>query len=98
MYDGRVVETAPARAVFADPRHPYSRALAAAFPTIGDPAGRLAPAGLPGDPPDPAALPAGCTFHPRCPVAVDGCDRHDPALRSAGEHRSAACVLVGEGA
>ena len=67
MYAGRVVEHGPADKVFADPLHPYAGALSAAFPRIGDPAARFAPAGLPGDPPDPAELPSGCSFHPRCP-------------------------------
>ena len=57
--------------VFAAPAHPYTRALAAAFPVIGDPAFRMAPSGLAGDPPDPRELPSGCPFHPRCPAAVE---------------------------
>ncbi|WP_088286301.1 ABC transporter ATP-binding protein [Kineosporia sp. A_224] len=96
MYAGRIVETGPGRDLFTDARHPYAKALAAAFPTIGDPGGRLSPAGLPGDPPDPAALPTGCSFHPRCTVAVAACERRDPLLRPAGPGRSAACLLVGE--
>jgi peptide/nickel transport system ATP-binding protein len=98
MYAGRVVEHGPARDVVAAPVHPYTAALAGAFPTIGDPASRLAPRGLPGDPPDPAALPPGCPFHPRCAVAVDSCASLDVRLRPAAEARQAACVLVGEGA
>nr|WP_228995037.1 ABC transporter ATP-binding protein [Streptomyces sp. DH8] len=94
MYAGRVVEEGPARQVYTDARHPYGRALSAAFPTIGDLASRHAPRGLPGDPPDPAALPGGCTFHPRCPVALDLCATEDQALRDAGTGRRAACVRV----
>ncbi|MFJ9574732.1 ABC transporter ATP-binding protein [Streptomyces bacillaris] len=94
MYAGRVVEEGPARQVYAEARHPYGRALSAAFPRIGDPASRRAPRGLPGDPPDPAALPGGCTFHPRCPVALDSCATEDQELREAGGERRAACVLV----
>ncbi|EFF93420.1 peptide ABC transporter ATP-binding protein [Streptomyces sp. e14] len=71
MYAGRVVEEGPARQVYDDARHPYGRALSEAFPRIGDPASRFAPRGLPGDPPDPAAVPSGCAFHPRCPAALD---------------------------
>lgn len=95
MYAGRVVEEGPGRALFSAPRHPYTRGLAAAFPTIGDPLSRMRPTGLSGDPPDPAALPGGCTFHPRCPVVFDRCPVVDPRLVAAGEGRRAACLLVG---
>jgi peptide/nickel transport system ATP-binding protein len=94
MYAGRVVEEGPARQVYDDARHPYGRALSAAFPRIGDPASRFAPRGLPGDPPDPSALPSGCTFHPRCPAALDVCSAQDQTLRDAGTGRWAACVHV----
>ncbi|WP_420035821.1 ABC transporter ATP-binding protein [Streptomyces sp. cg28] len=97
MYAGRVVEEGPAGEVYENAVHPYGRALSAAFPTIGDPASRFAPRGLPGDPPDPAALPSGCTFHPRCPVALDVCASEDQVLREAGPGRRAACVHVGSG-
>ncbi|MET8974603.1 ABC transporter ATP-binding protein [Streptomyces sp. NPDC004539] len=97
MYAGRVVEEGPARDLFDDARHPYARALASAFPRIGDPAARFAPRGLPGDPPDPAALPPGCAFHPRCTVALDTCAVDDQTLRAAGAGRQAACVHVGNG-
>ncbi|MDT9690995.1 ABC transporter ATP-binding protein [Streptomyces sp. P9(2023)] len=98
MYAGRVVEEGPARAVYDAAEHPYGRALSSAFPRIGDPASRRAPRGLPGDPPDPADLPGGCAFHPRCPVAVDDvCGVRDQELRDAGAGRRAACVHVGSG-
>ncbi len=97
MYAGRIVEQAPARAVFSDARHPYGRALADAFPTVGDPASRRAPRGLAGDPPDPGDLPGGCSFHPRCASAVDDCRTHDPRIRPAGPDRAAACLRVAEG-
>ncbi|MER5506319.1 ABC transporter ATP-binding protein [Streptomyces sp. NPDC002766] len=95
MYAGRVVEEGPARAVYEDALHPYGKALSSAFPRIGDPASRFAPRGLAGDPPDPADLPSGCTFHPRCPVALDECAVLDQPLREAGPGRRAACVHVG---
>jgi peptide/nickel transport system ATP-binding protein len=94
MYAGRVVEHGRAGTVFADPRHPYTRALAGAFPVIGDPASRRAPSGLPGDPPDPADLPPGCPLRPRCPDAVAACAVEDVRLRPAGPDRAAACVHV----
>jgi peptide/nickel transport system ATP-binding protein len=98
MYAGRVVEEGPASQVYEDAHHPYSKALSGAFPRIGDPASRFAPRGLPGDPPDPSALPAGCTFHPRCPVALDSCTTQDQELRESDALRRAACVLVEPGA
>jgi peptide/nickel transport system ATP-binding protein len=94
MYAGRIVEQGPSWEVFADPSHPYTRALAAAFPTIGDTASRMAPSGLGGDPPTPGSLPQGCPFHPRCPLAEEGCLVNEPELRSSGVERSAACILV----
>ncbi|MFG3018575.1 ABC transporter ATP-binding protein [Streptomyces sp. NPDC048254] len=94
MYAGRAVEEGPARQVYEDARHPYARALSAAFPRIGDPASRFAPRGLAGDPPDPSALPPGCAFHPRCPVALDRCATQDQVLRDAEPGRRAACVHV----
>jgi len=97
MYAGRIVEEGPSGQVFTDPQHPYSRALAAAFPTIGDPSSRMNPQGLAGDPPDPSALPTGCPFHVRCSVATEECSSVDVALRSAGPSRQAACVHVGAG-
>ncbi|MFD7226129.1 ABC transporter ATP-binding protein [Streptomyces sp. NPDC059892] len=95
MYAGRIVEEGPARTVYDAAEHPYGRALSAAFPRVGDLASRRAPRGLPGDPPDPSALPSGCTFHPRCPVALDSCATDDQELRDAGQDRRAACVRVG---
>ncbi|MEU9185075.1 ABC transporter ATP-binding protein [Streptomyces sp. NPDC048484] len=97
MYAGRVVEEGPARQVYEDARHPYGQALSAAFPRIGDAGSRFAPRGLPGDPPDPSALPSGCAFHPRCAVALDSCATEDQALRAAAPNRRAACVHVDAG-
>ncbi|MGQ0669411.1 MAG: ABC transporter ATP-binding protein [Actinomycetota bacterium] len=94
MYAGRIVEEGASLAVFENPAHPYTRALAAAFPQIGDRQFRLAPSGLGGDPPDPADLPSGCTFHPRCPLVFEDCPKIDPGLFMAGEGRRAACLLV----
>ncbi len=94
MYAGRIVEEGPSWEVFENPAHPYARGLAAAFPTIGDVSSRLAPSGLGGDPPTPGNLPAGCPFHPRCPLAQEACTVEEPALRSSGTDRRAACILV----
>ncbi|GAA3162383.1 ABC transporter ATP-binding protein [Planomonospora alba] len=95
MYAGRVVESGPAREVFTGARHPYARALAEAFPTVGDPASRRAPRGLGGDPPDPARLPPGCAFHPRCPAALPSCAERDVGPRPVAAGWSAACVHAG---
>ena len=74
MYAGRIVEEGPARRGLRATRCTRTpRRWPAPSRRIGDPASRLAPRGLPGDPPDPADLPTGCPFHPRCPVALDEC-------------------------
>ena len=96
MYAGRVVEEGPAAQVFGHPLHPYAGALSAAFPKVGDPAARFAPAGLPGDPPDPADLPPGCAFAPRCPRSIPACTQGVPPLVERGADRAAACIRIGE--
>ena len=97
MYAGRIVEEGPSDDVLGRPIHPYTEALAAAFPVIGDPAFRMNPSGLPGDPPDPQAIPSGCPFHPRCPVMRTHCPHTQVELWQADPTRSAACVRVLEG-
>jgi peptide/nickel transport system ATP-binding protein len=94
MYAGRIVEEGGAMEVFDHPSHPYTAALAAAFPRIGDHTHRMNPSGLAGDPPDPRDVPSGCSFHPRCSVAIDECLSADVELWPAGEGRRAACVHV----
>ncbi len=94
MYAGRVVEHGPSAEVLDRAQHPYTRALSAAFPTIGDHAARYSPRGLPGDPPWPGDLPAGCSFHPRCPDALPVCSTEDVRLRPCGPGHEAACVHV----
>ena len=94
MYAGEIIEEGPARAVFDSPVHPYSKALSGAFPRVGEERFRRAPLGLGGDPPDPARLPSGCSFHPRCPEAFADCSKVDPSLDNAGPGRRAACLLV----
>jgi peptide/nickel transport system ATP-binding protein len=94
MYAGRIVEDGPSESVFTDPLHPYSAALARAFPTIGDVTSRMNPRGLAGDPPHPALLPSGCPFHPRCERAIEECSTIDIELVAAAPDRHAACVHV----
>ncbi|WP_345491912.1 oligopeptide/dipeptide ABC transporter ATP-binding protein [Streptomyces roseoviridis] len=94
MYLGRIVETGPKDRVYADPAHPYTRALLSAVP-LPDPVAERARERITllGDPPSPAAPPPGCAFHPRCPKARDVCRTEAPLLRitRAGEAREVAC-------
>ena len=106
MYLGRIVEAGDADDLFAQPLHPYTRALVSASPVPGH-RGRERIV-LAGDPPNPAMRPSGCAFHPRCPMAVARCRVEAPALVAAtgtvqdtgtgrgadGEGRSVACHLV----
>jgi len=92
MYAGRVVEQGPAAEIAAAPRHPYTAGLLAATAVVGDATTRLHPHCLPGDPPDPARLPAGCAFHPRCPAAHPPCTATTVDLRPDGPARHTACL------
>ncbi len=97
MYLGRIVEEGPARELVRNPQHPYTRALLSVVPRR-DPRRRVKPQILRGEAPDAAAVPPGCRFHPRCPIAVDRCREVDPELRrpagsTAPDHR-AACILA----
>jgi peptide/nickel transport system ATP-binding protein len=94
MYAGKVVETGPTRTVFDTPAHPYSRGLLDAFPSIRGP--RVPLTGIPGSPPDLAAPPSGCRFHPRCPVASSECTLVEPELYQVGAAR-ARCLLHAPG-
>lgn len=89
MYVGRVVELGETAALFARPRHPYTEALLSAVPVIETEAGRRKERIiLPGDVADPAHVPAGCPFHPRCPYAAAICAEEEPPLldvAAAGE-------------
>jgi peptide/nickel transport system ATP-binding protein len=78
MYAGQVDELGGTREIFDQPRHPYTKGLLDAFPSIRGP--RTPLRGIPGNPPDMARLPAGCRFHPRCPVAVEACTDTAPDL------------------
>ncbi len=91
MYAGRIVEAAPAADIFANPKHPYTRGLIETLPRIGQRQRRL-PA-IPGMVPDPLALPRGCRFSDRCPLADDGCREAEPEL--AGNGHRAACFKAG---
>jgi oligopeptide/dipeptide ABC transporter ATP-binding protein len=95
MYLGRIVEEGAARDVIERPRHPYTKALLSVVPRK-DPRQRVDAQVLRGETPNPIAVPEGCRFHPRCPIAVDACRSTDPELRGmagARGHR-AACLLA----
>ena len=96
MYLGRIVEEGETEAVFSAPRHPYTEALLSAvpWPEAEQPAGRLP---LGGDVPSPVDLPAGCSFHPRCPKRIAGrCDTAPPPEVAVAPGHRAACHLYPE--
>src|SRR5215470_7457399 len=94
MYLGEVVEEAPVEALWADTRHPYTRALLAAMPSL-DPSRRTEQAPIAGDPPSPINPPSGCRFHTRCPFAEPLCSARRPALLPTGnDGHAAACHMV----
>jgi peptide/nickel transport system ATP-binding protein len=91
MYAGRLVEISPVRDVFTEPLHPYTRMLIASLPSL---VRKGVFQGIPGLPPPLRDLPAGCAFHPRCPLAVDRCRSETPVLREARPGGWAACHLA----
>jgi oligopeptide transport system ATP-binding protein len=94
MYGGRIVEIAPAEALFAEPAHPYTAALLRSMPRLDAPPGGTL-AAIAGQPPNLQALPPGCSFHPRCGHAFAPCPQERPALRQVAPGRASACHLVG---
>ena len=98
MYLGRVVEEGPTESVFAAPRHPYTQALLAATP-IPDPVAARANKRiiLGGDVPSPRAIPPGCRFHPRCPLAIARCAAEEPVRRLLAPGVAASCHLIESG-
>jgi peptide/nickel transport system ATP-binding protein/oligopeptide transport system ATP-binding protein len=90
MYLGRIVEMAPTRALFATPRHPYTRALLSAIP-VPQPQVIRQREILAGDVPSPIDPPSGCRFHTRCPFVIDRCRQETPAMQPAGGGQEVAC-------
>jgi peptide/nickel transport system ATP-binding protein len=90
MYAGRIVEEAPANQLFADPVHPYAQGLIGALPPLDGPRRRLT--AIPGTVPDPASMPVGCAFAPRCALAEEACGFVSPTLAPIAEDRAVACV------
>jgi oligopeptide transport system ATP-binding protein len=94
MYAGRAVETASARGLYREALHPYTRLLLASIPAAQKRGTRLRV--IPGRVPDAQAVPAGCAFHPRCPIAEERCRTEMPECREQAAGHAAACHFVGK--
>ena len=90
MYAGRIVEQAPSNQLFADPVHPYAQGLIGALPPLDGPRRRLT--AIPGTVPDPAGMPSGCAFAPRCAFAAEACGAAAPTLAPIADDRAVACI------
>jgi len=90
MYLGRLVESAPTRKLFSDSKHPYTRALMSAIPSL-DPDHVSTAQKLEGEIPSPASPPPGCKFHTRCPYVLDICKQQEPELEHLAEDHTVAC-------
>jgi peptide/nickel transport system ATP-binding protein/oligopeptide transport system ATP-binding protein len=93
MYVGKMMELSPREELFRNPLHPYTKALLSAIP-IPDPRLKRDRTILMGDVPNPLNPPAGCRFHPRCPVAIEQCHLQEPPLKEITPGHWAACWLV----
>ena len=93
MYLGQIVESADVKTLFSNPQHPYTQALLRSIPTLRKSTDRLTT--IPGNVPSPAAMPKGCRFHPRCPLAIPGvCDQQEPPVVKVSTNHFARCVLA----
>jgi oligopeptide transport system ATP-binding protein len=96
MYLGIIVEQGPSDQVFTNPKHPYTEALLSSVP-VADPSVKRARLPLEGDVPSPVAIPSGCRFRTRCPLAAEICARETPPLRDLGNGQFAACHFAQPG-
>ena len=90
MYAGKIVERAPVGELFARPAHPYTRGLLESIPSLADDRERLKT--IPGTLPNPAAMPRGCRFEPRCAYRIDACAAAVPPLLSVRAEHESACI------
>jgi len=93
MYLGRIVEVADKKSLYESPQHPYTKALLSSVP-IPNPEIKKERIILEGDLPSPSNPPSGCTFHPRCPYAIDRCRSEAPALKQIKDGRLVSCHLL----
>jgi len=93
---GKIVETAEAKSIIREPRHPYTQALISAIPEV-DPESKRQRIVLPGDVPSPIHPPSGCPFHPRCPMAEARCRVEVPVLRERSSGHWVGCHLTKQG-
>lgn len=91
MYAGKIVEQGSVRDIYNDPQHPYTEALLNSIPKVGDKNELYV---IPGQPPNLAELPEGCSFYDRCPLVMDKCKTEQPPEIVFGNHRRAACWLA----
>jgi oligopeptide/dipeptide ABC transporter ATP-binding protein len=93
MYLGKIIEISPSKELYKNPLHPYTRILISSVP-IADPSKKRERTVLKGDVPSPIHPPSGCSFHPRCPIAVEKCKTIEPELRDVGGEHFVSCHLV----
>ncbi|MFW5801708.1 MAG: ABC transporter ATP-binding protein, partial [Spirochaeta sp.] len=91
MYAGTVVESADVKSLFENPKHPYTRGLFGSIPSLDEEIDRLSP--IQGLMPDPTDLPAGCKFHPRCPMAKPICSEKIPDVTEVAPEHTVHCMI-----